>query len=501
MDLADMTIGEFDTVDPTKQIARDYWSPAYGRPQLDTALGGRDNVLFVSGSSDASSTVYEFERPLAASDAYDKAIRNAPVPIVYAHGDVNQPQLLKHPNAYRAGVILNFYSKGECSGGCGENGFCNTFVDECVCKPGFAPPNCLPIGPVYRYSTELISGFRMEWSIKTEAESTKEVIFIRLVVDGDRWAGISIEPSDDGMEKADMIIGDFDGQGIGKVGDYYSRSYERPSLDTSLQGTNDILSAGAYQVDGQNIYEFSRYLDTGDAAYDKVIKSSGKTTVSFAMGNVGDRSLTKHPLSTTGVKRIDFATGNAEDVDEIDKKQLHAIFMTAGYAIFMVGGIFVARYLKIHILDWWFRLHILLMAIGVLCACIGFGLAINMVKDEHFAYTHSWIGLFTFILSGCQVLLGYLSHHLFDIRRNITPIFPDKLHWWLGRTTIIMAIIAIFLGLDVLEVNDAFYVGFGLVLGFYAIVFGYMEYTWSSPDPHTKSNLLGSSEIGYVQHV
>eukprot|EP00002_Diphylleia_rotans_P004882 TRINITY_DN137_c0_g1_i21.p1 TRINITY_DN137_c0_g1~~TRINITY_DN137_c0_g1_i21.p1 ORF type:complete len:172 (+),score=31.06 TRINITY_DN137_c0_g1_i21:1-516(+) len=118
MELADMTIGEFDTANPTKQIARDYWSPAYGRPQLDTALGGRDNVVFVSGSSDASSTVYEFERPLAASDTYDKAIRSGSMSVVYAHGNYSQPQLLKHPNAYRARAVVDFFASGSCPNDC-----------------------------------------------------------------------------------------------------------------------------------------------------------------------------------------------------------------------------------------------------------------------------------------------------------------------------------------------------------------------------------------------
>jgi len=326
----------------------------------------------------------------------------------------------------------------------------------------------------------------MEWVIEDNKRSGTSIIYIRLVTSGIRWAGISIGSSDDGMENADMIIGTFDSQGIGRVQDYYSSGYERPSLDISIGGEENILSYVAYQSGSQCVYEFSRYLDTGDRVGDKVIPSSGSVSVSYAIGNDGDTELQKHSLSNAGAKSINFRTGLTEDVDEVDKKQLHAIFMTAGYAVFMLSGIFVSRYLKIHILDWWFRLHILLMVLGVVCVAVGFGLAIDMVEGEHFAYTHSVIGLITVILSFCQVFLGYLADKLFDIKRSATPFFPDMFHWWVGRITIVMAFVAIFLGLDVLEVNDAFYIGFGVILGFMVIVFLYMEYTWKPLNPNSR---------------
>eukprot|EP00002_Diphylleia_rotans_P004874 TRINITY_DN137_c0_g1_i1.p1 TRINITY_DN137_c0_g1~~TRINITY_DN137_c0_g1_i1.p1 ORF type:complete len:206 (+),score=34.04 TRINITY_DN137_c0_g1_i1:173-790(+) len=168
MELADMTIGEFDTANPTKQIARDYWSATYGRPQLDTALGGRDNVVFVSGSSDASSTVYEFERPLAASDTYDKAIRSGSMSVVYAHGNYSQPQLLKHPNAYRARAVVDFFASGSCPNDCSGRGACDVSSNTCICDAGAIGADCSGDFDYLR-EEKLSDTMTMAWTISQES--------------------------------------------------------------------------------------------------------------------------------------------------------------------------------------------------------------------------------------------------------------------------------------------------------------------------------------------
>lgn len=73
-----------------------------------------------------------------------------------------------------------------------------------------------------------------------------------------------------------------------------------------------------------------------------------------------------------------------------------------------------------------------------------------IAADEFIPGWHSAIGLM-FIISMClQTLLGFASHFMFDKKRHEAPFFPDKIHWFLGRFSFAIGIIAILLGLDAL---------------------------------------------------
>jgi hypothetical protein len=55
------------------------------------------------------------------------------------------------------------------------------------------------------------------------------------------------------------------------------------------------------------------------------------------------------------------------------------------------------------------------------------------------------LGLIVWILALMQSVLGVFINKWFDPLRSTTPL-SDKLHWWLGRSLIVGAIINVFLG-------------------------------------------------------
>jgi Na+-driven multidrug efflux pump len=74
----------------------------------------------------------------------------------------------------------------------------------------------------------------------------------------------------------------------------------------------------------------------------------------------------------------------------------------------------------------------------------GFGIAVSQ-KTKHFLYVHSIAGLMVFILLLVQNLVGIVIDRMYESDRVVIPI-RDKIHWWLGRSVFVLAIVTVFLG-------------------------------------------------------
>jgi len=109
-------------------------------------------------------------------------------------------------------------------------------------------------------------------------------------------------------------------------------------------------------------------------------------------------------------------------------------------------GIFLSRYYKHR--DWWFKAHIILQSIAAVTVLASFIVIVAVndgIVDDWGG--HQVSGVMTFILLGLQVLLGIWAHYAYKPDRTSVPFFPDRLHWWTGRLTWLMAVIAIFYGI------------------------------------------------------
>lgn len=86
----------------------------------------------------------------------------------------------------------------------------------------------------------------------------------------------------------------------------------------------------------------------------------------------------------------------------------------------------MARYIKDYY--WWFPLHIILQATGVLLSIVGFGLAVAMTEGSHFSTLHSWFGLVTLCLSVVAPALGVAADMTYEPTRDSPPWWPDIFH-------------------------------------------------------------------------
>jgi len=164
-------------------------------------------------------------------------------------------------------------------------------------------------------------------------------------------------------------------------------------------------------------------------------------------------------------------------------------------------GIFVARYLKQYY--WWFHLHIVVQVLSLSCAFIGFVLALIMTPTgRHFSNIHSWFGLTVLCLSCLAPALGIAADCVYDPGRSSPPFWPDRLHWWIGRTTVVVAYVAIILGINQIGGPPALCWTFLLLPGCYGALIAFLEVTkwWvartnnaSPKEDHDYSSLKESS--------
>lgn len=84
---ADITIVQFSNGVAT---IHDYFAQTFAQPQLDTSLGGTDDVQLISGSHVNGIATVEFRKKVAATDAFDHSIRKTgETPVIFAWHDTS----------------------------------------------------------------------------------------------------------------------------------------------------------------------------------------------------------------------------------------------------------------------------------------------------------------------------------------------------------------------------------------------------------------------------
>jgi len=274
------------------------------------------------------------------------------------------------------------------------------------------------------------------------------------------------------MLDADIILGFVsDTTGTITITDCHSSNNVPPVADT----TNNILSFNGQQVSGVTTLKFVRLLNTGDSQ-DKPINNT-EIDVIIAYNPTTDDTTVYHGRPNRLQLQLNFFS-NALITSPQWYQPTHAILMTISWGFCMLTGMLLARFFK-----WWggwFKLHIAVNTIGMACSIAAFIIAILMVtknftQTDPFALVHAYIGLFvvTFGAIG-QPILGYLADRLFDPHRDAVPIWPDKIHWWVGRLVMVAGVVNIFLGIEVLGIGKLYYCLFAawlVILGIIFIVF------------------------------
>ncbi|KAJ3083643.1 hypothetical protein HDU99_007656 [Rhizoclosmatium hyalinum] len=190
-------------------------------------------------------------------------------------------------------------------------------------------------------------------------------------------------------------------------------------------------------------------------------------------------AITQHGGSDRGTFSMNLATGQSSTITSFDFVFVHTIIMFIAWGVIPFISIFIARYLKSRLGHLWYILHMSLGLTILLLTIIGLVLVelkiVGPLNVRFNSSLHAYCGAaLCFGMLPAQIVLGYVSNHLFSPDRPSVPWW-DQVHWWLGRFSIVFAWVVMFLGLNLygssIVIKALYFVSIALGIG--AIVGGH----------------------------
>ncbi|KAJ3182026.1 hypothetical protein HDU87_000366 [Geranomyces variabilis] len=139
---------------------------------------------------------------------------------------------------------------------------------------------------------------------------------------------------------------------------------------------------------------------------------------------------------------------------------IHGTLMAFAWVGLAPAAILIARFGKKALGVWWFRIHFTLFGLCAALTYAAFAIVYRVVADtgeNHYDYSasgiHVILGLLVVILTAPQAFLGIVIDKLWSPTRKSIP-WRDKLHWWLGRLTFLLAVINIPFGIALFYRDD-----------------------------------------------
>jgi hypothetical protein len=183
---------------------------------------------------------------------------------------------------------------------------------------------------------------------------------------------------------------------------------------------------------------------------------------------------------------------------------IHGLIMFIAWCVSPFLGIFIARHMKSRMGHRWYILHVFFMGVVTgLGTIAAFVLIVLFRSAPHFTAvdlierTHVLAGLVITIAMVIQIILGILSDKLFDEQRTSIPWW-DKLHWWLGRLTFLVAIVNCYLGIIAFEASYGMPLLYKIIfyavvaLGFVGLIFGQVKFGQDNHVADEKASSHGS---------
>ena len=244
----------------------------------------------------------------------------------------------------------------------------------------------------FELSKQLSPSYLLEWRLDND------VLTIRMTVGTLGWVGFGLEPDANTMKNADIYFCQVI-DGVGLITDRYALDVGPPTLDTDLNGEDNIIDFFASEVDGSTVCQFSRRVNTGDNNWDKVIENRLMKTM-FAFNPETDDLVYHGPTRQSDVF-INFY--DTLPSDEVPDAILIAMAVLAGLGILFAFIIIIVIFLK----DTYFRL---MSPMFCQLICVGsmlcFGAVLTLVKNnppnEASCTAYPWLlGVGFMIMYGC----------------------------------------------------------------------------------------------------
>lgn len=254
------------------------------------------------------------------------------------------------------------------------------------------------------------------------------------------WLAIGFNSESGKMGGTDVYqLGEVDGKFKVRNGHTEGRSLVE---DGFIDGASGTVSGGV--VKGT----FKRKLDTGSDD-DRAFKAGQPWVLLAARSNSASFTV-QHSDRVTSKDAIDFFKGgsSAAALGGAPLVLLHGLLMLIAWLAISAVATFIARYLK-DLGHGWYLMHRGMMTMVVVATFVGFILiTIHVGADGvHYGSPHAVIGVLVVMFSIVQPLIGILSNRWWSPNRNGTPVFPDVVHWWLGRIVILLGFVNCLLGI------------------------------------------------------
>ncbi|KAJ0539493.1 putative cytochrome b561 and DOMON domain-containing protein [Helianthus annuus] len=171
--------------------------------------------------------------------------------------------------------------------------------------------------------------------------------------------------------------------------------------------------------------------------------------------------------------RMNYATGQSSQTKApySNLKRAHGILNMMAWGILIPIGAMVARYLK-HLDPLWFYVHSSVQSLGFILGLAG--VIAGFVLDDRLdarVGKHKGLGISILVL-GCLQVLALLVRPSIDAK---TRQYWNWYHHSVGRLMILFAIVNIFYGIHLAKAGTSWNVGYGVVLGIYAITIVILE--------------------------
>lgn len=242
----------------------------------------------------------------------------------------------------------------------------------------------------------------------------------------------------------------------------FNENGRMPNTDTYQMGIKDgkfVVRNGF--ADGRDIVEDEVLTDvSGQLVGDQL---SGRFTRKLVATRASDRTLSFqqpwfimvaqadgadftgiHDLKSATVKAEQLFTTTVSTIEAPSKtggvmQLVHGILMLLAWVALSTPGMFIARYLK-DLGRPWYLLHRAMLNIVLIFTLVGFAIitAERAIAQANYVNPHAYLGIIVTILVIVQVILGVLANRLWSPSRPGTPAFPDMIHWWLGRSLLVL---------------------------------------------------------------
>ncbi|KAK3239360.1 hypothetical protein CYMTET_50709 [Cymbomonas tetramitiformis] len=441
MQEADIVMGYVD--DEGIAWARDYYGVGPGvAPELDSAIGGTEDLRNVAGAFVDGFTILNFTKKFHTGDPFDLDINaQDATPVIFSWNSADSVDTSQyHGNTARGKSSVAFHLLAEDPPPIPPPPSIPDSPPALTGNEPLSPPPSEPVSGLK--SVELVNGFTLEWELGESGED----IMIRMIVATTGWVGLGIEPDDGGMSNCDMIMGHVE-NGVASVTDAWADGYATPSADTDQGGTDDIISFSGELNGGFTTIEFVRKLVSADGK-DKNIEDRVQS-ISFAWGDTAEWGYhgTKKGKAEVNLMSADDPSVTVGATGPVPMIKNHGVIMATTWAGLSVIGVFIARYLR----GWsyWLKAHRYIQSLVSFMAFIGEIIGFSYTKGE-FRTTHSLTAIVVVFLTFPQLTLGTLA-----VKRN-KNVTVRQIHRVMGYSLVAIALWQCLTGMQVYGVAIRF---------------------------------------------